>query len=85
MKHQPSLERRVQTAVQAHYWDLKAHPRDYTGPLNEHFVRSVAASVQIRGRLERWPESDAVLKTLAVSEAKRYLAWLGTAGTPRKS
>lgn len=73
------IQLRVQRVVSSWYSQLRVNPRDYTGPLNDHFVKSAPAAVQIQARLERWPEDDTTLRILAVSEAKRHLAWLDNA------
>lgn len=73
------LQLRVQRVVTDWYSQLRLNPRDYTGPLNDHFVKSAPAAVQIQARLERWTEDDTTLRILAVSEAKRLLAWMDNA------
>jgi hypothetical protein len=73
------LQLRVQRTVTSWYSQLRFNPRDYTGPINDHFVKSAPAAVQIQARLESWGEDDATLRLLAISEAKRLLAWMDNA------
>jgi len=80
-----ALTARIQGAVAAWYVELQTHPKDFTGPLNVAFIRTVGSGVVIQALLGGWTEPATLIRRLAVAEAKRYLGWLGTAATPRRT